>query len=118
MPYVLGANGKHGCIDCIHMVYEALRVMEIPTPTFKQQWYELPMREIMHDIESWGNRITSPTYDGDVSILPDSEMGWAFGVTWCSGIFHINRGVMAVSWSPLELVQTSRSYRYSPTNGA
>ena len=116
MPYVLGADGSRGSIDCIHLVYEALRVMEIPTPPFKQSWYELPAREIMRDITSWGNRIASPTYDGDVSVLPDSETGWAFGVTWNSGILHINRGVMAVSWSPHELVQPSRSYRYSPTN--
>ena len=117
MPYVLGADGTNGAIDCIHLVYEALRVMSIPTPPFKPCWYELPAREIMRDIRRWGNRITSPTYDGDVSVLPDSETGWAFGVTWCSGILHINRSVMAVSWSPLELVRISRSYRYCPTSG-
>lgn len=117
MPYVLGANGRQGSIDCIHLVYEALRVMEIPTPPFKQKWYDLPKQEIMRDLTGWGIRIPHPTYDGDVSLLPDSETGWAFGVTWCSGILHINRGVMAVNWSPLELVPTSRSYRYSPMSG-
>ena len=116
MPYELGADGTKGSIDCIHLVYEALRVMSIPTPPFKTSWYELPARQIMRDINGWGNRIPSPTYDGDVSVLPDSETGWAFGVTWCSGILHINRGVMAVSWSPLELVPLSRSYRYSLMN--
>lgn len=113
LPYLLGADGTHGSIDCIHLVYEALRVMDIPTPTFKQHWYDLPKREIMRDIRGWGNRIASPTYDGDVSLLPDSETGWAFGVTWNDGILHINRAVMAVNWSPIGLVPTSRSYRYS-----
>lgn len=117
MPYVLGADGTRGSIDCIHLVYEALRVMGIPTPAFKQCWYELPAREIIRDITAWGNRIASPTYDGDVSVLPDSETGWAFGVTWNEGILHINRAVMAVNWSPCAMVPISRSYRYSPTNG-
>jgi len=117
MPYVLGADGSRGSIDCIHLVYEALRVMGIPTPAFKECWYELPAREIMRDIRAWGNRIASPTYDGDVSVLPDSETGWAFGVTWNEGILHINRAVMAVNWSPCAMVPISRSYRYSPTNG-
>ena len=115
-PYVLGADGTKGPIDCIHMVYEALRVMHIPTPSFKEHWYEMPHRQILRDLNAWGIRIASPTYDGDVSVLPDSEMGWAFGVTWCSGILHINRALMAVNWSPLDLVPTSRSYRYSPSS--
>ena len=117
LPYLLGADGTEGCIDCIHLVYEALRVMGVPTPAFKPHWYDLPKREIMRDITGWGNRIASPTYDGDVSLLPDSETGWAFGVTWNDGILHINRAVLAVSWSPVGLVQISRSYRYSLTNG-
>ena len=114
MPYVLGADGTRGSIDCIHLVYEALRVMKIPTPPFKTRWYETPAKEIMRDINHWGIRIASPTYDGDVSILPDSETGWAFGVTWCNGLLHINRAVMAVNWAPLGLVPVSRSYRYCP----
>ena len=114
MPYVLGADGSRGSIDCIHLVYEALRVMKIPTPPFKTRWYETPAKEIMRDINHWGIRIASPTYDGDVSILPDSETGWAFGVTWCSGLLHINRAVMAVNWAPLDSVRVSRSYRYCP----
>lgn len=117
MPYVLGADGTKGSIDCIHLVYRALAVMDIPTPPFKASWYELPTKEILDDLTGWGNRIASPTYDGDVSLLPDSETGWAFGVTWASGILHINRMVMAVNWCPIDSVPTTRSYRYCPTNG-
>ena len=115
MPYVLGADGNSGAIDCIHLVYQALRVMEIPTPPFKSNWYEYPTREILRDINQWGMRVEDPTYDGDVSILPDSETGWAFGVTWCSGILYINRMMMAVTWCPIRSVPSTRSYRYSPT---
>ena len=115
-PYLLGADGTDGPIDCIHLVYQALKIMNIPTPDFKKHWYELPHREILRDLNAWGIRIESPTYDGDVSVLPDSETGWAFGVTWCSGILHINRALMAVNWSPLDLVPITRSYRYSPSS--
>ena len=115
MPYVLGADGRSGAIDCIHLVYRALAMMDIPTPPFKPHWYDLPTREILTDLNAWGMRTPSPTYDGDVSVLPDSETGWAFGVTWNNGILHINRRLMRVSWAPTELVPVSRSYRYFPT---
>ena len=116
MPYVLGENGSNGAIDCIHLVYRALALMQIPTPVFKPHWYDLPTREILTDLGEWGMRIPCPAYDGDVSVLPNSETGWAFGVTWCSGILHINQRLMRVNWAPVELVPVSRSYRYSPTN--
>ena len=117
MPYVLGANGSNGAIDCIHMVYQALAVMEVPTPPFKPSWYDLSPRDILRDLRGWGIRISHPTYNGDVSVLPDSQTGWAFGVTWSSGILYINRELMAVSWSPVDMVPISRSYRCSLTRG-
>ena len=87
MPYVLGADGTRGAIDCIHLVYQALHLMEIPTPPFKRRWYDLPRQEIMRDITAWGTRIPHPTYDGDVSLLPDSKLVGPLELRGAAGSF-------------------------------
>ena len=40
-PYRLGADGTgaDGAIDCIHLVYVVLERLNIPTPDFKDDWY-------------------------------------------------------------------------------
>lgn len=118
MRYRLGADGTDGEIDCIHLCYAVLSQLQIPAPAFDLRWYDAPARTILKAINGWGDRISEPSYDGDILLYPDAETGWAFAVVWQSGILHINRARMQVHWLPLRSVGKSRCYRYSPMSGS
>lgn len=109
LRYRLGADGSDGEIDCIHLVYEALRIMGIPTPVFKQSWYEASRIEIARDLLHWGHRVDSPLYNGDVVLLPQEST--AFGVTWDRGILHISQRRQAVHWCPTRQLTKSHCFR-------
>ena len=96
LRYRLGADGSNGEIDCINLVYEVLRRCQIPTPTFRSEWYEASWRTIARDLLAWGRRVSEPTYDGDVLLLRQDTK--AFAVTWQSGILYINRHTERVNW--------------------
>ena len=51
-PYRLGANGTgaDGAIDCIHLVYVVLERRNIPTPVFKDDWYNQSVRQYGRDL--------------------------------------------------------------------
>lgn len=115
MSYRFGADGSDGFIDCIHLVYGCLRVLQVPTPEFKESWYEDSAREIFRDINRWGKRIVEPRYDGDIIVCPNAETRWSFGVTWKTGLLTIAPS-QRVSWTPNTLVPHSRAYRYCPTS--
>ena len=108
-PYRLGADGSDGAIDCIHLVYTVLGGSGIATPPFNPHWYEADIRAVVRDLRAWGNRVDYPQYDGDVVLLPDD--GWAFAVTWQTGILYINTELQQVAWSPLCALRRCRSYR-------
>ena len=109
LRYRLGADGSDGEIDCIHLVYEALRIMGIPTPVFKPCWYEASRHEIARDLLRWGYRVDMPLYNGDVVLLPQDTV--SFGVTWEKGILYINQAKQAVDWCPTRRLSTSRCFR-------
>lgn len=111
MPYRLGADGTAGEIDCIHLCYEALGAMDIPTPVFDQRWYCASTREVLRALRGWGKQIQHPTYDGDIHLRPDPVSGWAFAVTWQKGALYIDRHRNQVSWLPLHHFNGARYYR-------
>jgi hypothetical protein len=76
-PYRLGADGTgaDGAIDCIHLVYVVLERMNIPTPEFRDDWYNQSVRQYGRDLLKWGSRIDQPGYDGDVLLL-DQAVAW------------------------------------------
>lgn len=96
-PYRLGADGSGSEIDCIHLVLEVLKRLDIPAPPFNPEWYEASKWQIARDLLSWGTRIAVPVYDGDVLLLRQTT--WAFGVTWQTGILYINRHLQQVAWT-------------------
>jgi len=114
MRYRLGADGSNGEIDCIHLTYQVLDELQIPTPPFNHAWYNSDVRTILKAIKGWGERIPEPIYNGDITILSDPAVGWAFSVAWQNGLLYINRNLNQVKWSPLHLLPRSRSYRYCP----
>jgi cell wall-associated NlpC family hydrolase len=109
LRYRLGADGSNGEIDCIHLVYEAQRIMGIKMPVFKSNWYTASRFEVARDLLKWGNRVDKPLYDGDVVLLPQTTI--AFGVTWDKGILHISQQRQAVHWCPTRLLTTSHCFR-------
>lgn len=113
MRYRLGADGRDGEIDCIHLTYQVLAELGVPTPQFEPDWYDSDARTILKAINSWGERIERPGYDGDVLLLSDSAVSWAFSVVWQNGILYINRDLNQVKWSPLHMLSSVRSYRCS-----
>jgi hypothetical protein len=109
LRYRLGADGSNGEIDCINLVYRALERMQIPTPTFKPEWYAMPTRAVLRDLLAWGHRVDAPAYDGDVMLIPQDR--WAFAVTWQQGILHINRSSERVAWCPLASLTGGHCFR-------
>ena len=99
LPFRLGADGTDGAIDCIHLVYGVLADLGIPTPLFKDEWYNAPKRVIARDLLTWGSRVDVPRLDGDVLLLVQDN---AFAVVWNDGILHIGARSERVCWVPLE----------------
>jgi cell wall-associated NlpC family hydrolase len=109
LRYRLGADGTDGEIDCIHLVYEVLRRLDIATPRFRPEWYEATPRIIARDLVRWGKRIAVPAYDGDVLLLRQQRT--AFGVTWQTGILYINHQLERVAWCPVSAVTAYHCFR-------
>jgi hypothetical protein len=109
-PYRIGANGSGAEIDCIHLVYEVLRRLDIATPPLDPAWYEGGSgRTIARALLDWGKRVDKPSYDGDVLLI--RQPGWAFAVTWQTGILYINRNLNKVAWSPSAMFHGHHCFR-------
>lgn len=106
-PYVYGTNGE--TVDCIALVIQALDLMGIDNPGVKSGWYEMTAREIIGELNLYTERISQPTYDGDIVIIAGTPP--AFGVAWQSGILFINRQSMRVDWKPASLLSILRCFR-------
>ena len=106
-PYEYGSNGSS--VDCIALVIQALDLMGIDNPGIKPCWYEMSLRQILKELNSYTERISEPTYDGDIVIIAGTPP--AFGVAWQSGILFINRQSMRVDWKPTSFLSILRSYR-------
>lgn len=109
LKYRLGADGSNGEIDCIHLVYQALDRMAIPTPPFQTEWYTKPTKAVLRELLAWGYRVPKPLYNGDVVLIPQDR--WAFAVTWEQGILHINRLSERVAWCPLASLTDAHCFR-------
>jgi cell wall-associated NlpC family hydrolase len=109
MRYRLGGDGTAREIDCINMVYIALRDMQIETPPFDQSWYNASWRTIARDLLRWGRRVPSATYDGDVILLRQDRT--AFAVTWSQGALYINEQNQQVAWCPLTALPPHVAFR-------
>ena len=116
--YELGADGSGDSIDCIHLCYEVLERLNIPTPTFNPNWYDWNKLEIARAIRGWGNRIAEPTYNGDICLLAAESYGVSFSVAWDNGLLTISPATERVKWVPFSMAQPLRSYRYSPTKNS
>ena len=110
-PYRLGADGTgaDGAIDCIHLVYVVLERMNIPTPKFKDDWYNQSVRQYGRDLLKWGSRIDQPGYDGDVLLLDQGDP--VFAVVWSRGCLYINRHLKAVAWCPIGTLSSRYYFR-------
>ena len=110
-PYRLGADGTgaDGAIDCIHLVYVVLERMNIPTPKFKDDWYNQSVRQYGRDLLKWGSRIDQPGYDGDVLLLDQGDP--VFAVVWSRGCLYINRHLKAVAWCPIGTLSNKCCFR-------
>ncbi|MFZ9260898.1 MAG: hypothetical protein ACO23G_10725 [Limnohabitans sp.] len=106
----MGADGSGEEIDCIHLVYVALEAMEIPTPAFKDSWYEASRFAVIRDLREWGELVGDRTYTGDVAVFRQND--WTFGVVWRDGILHISPETERVSWCGMDRVKSNaRFYR-------
>jgi hypothetical protein len=112
---LIGRPYTYGEFDCIHLVYEVLERMQIPTPPFDLTWYEGNRVQIGRALLTWGRRIEQPTYDGDVVLLADEQL--AFAVVWQAGLLYMNRQVEAVAWCPLQQVPSCVAFRCSRLSG-
>lgn len=110
LPYKLGSDGSNGTIDCIHMVYAALRRMGIKTPQFNPTWYNASARVIYRDLKAWGRQINSPQYDGDVLLILEAGRP-IFAVAWETGIIYINQQTEKVAWSTEQAFTRYRCFR-------
>ena len=109
LRYRLGADGADGEIDCIHLVYTVLDRLQIATPPFKPAWYDASWRQVARDLLSWGYRIDSPAYDGDILLF---RQGLAsFAVAWQTGILYISPLTERVNWCPVSSVTDYRCFR-------
>ena len=110
-PYRLGADGTGAdrAVDCIHMVYIALRAMAIPTPAFNEHWYEASKLRVARDLLTWGRRIPNAGYDGDVLLLQQERP--VFAVVWSQGVLCINPTTKRVAWCRIEALQTYHAFR-------
>ena len=113
LPYRLGGNGTDG-IDCIHVVYQTLQCLNVPTPAFKQTWYQASPVAIARDLLRWGERINEATYDGDVVLLKSSAV--VFGVVWDRGILVVSEASKQVQWHPLERLRSNVLYCFRSRN--
>lgn len=109
LRYRLGADGSNGEIDCINLCYRALEMLGIPAPAFKQSWYESGKWQILRDLLTWGVRVDSPAYDGDILLLQQDT--WAFAVTWQTGILYINRQLERVAWCSVQSLGKNHCFR-------
>ena len=114
LRYRLGADGSDGEIDCIHLVYAVQRELGIPTPVFKENWYEAEWREVARDLLGWGTRIPKPAYDGDVILMPTEER--AFAVAWQQGFLAINHRSKRVQWLPLSVLPATQIHCFRLKN--
>ena len=110
-PYRLG--GGDDSIDCIQLVYEVLKRHEIPTPKFEQSWYSDSRFKISRALLAWGDRITQPSYTGDVGLT--EELRPTFVIVWLNGVLYINQQTNAVAWCPIGRIQ-ARWFRCSHLN--
>jgi hypothetical protein len=108
-PYRLGADGSGDEIDCIHLVYEVQRRLGIAMPPFNAGWYEAGKWQVTRDLLTWGERVGEPLYDGDILLVPQD--GWAFAVTWQTGILYINRQLEKVAWCPTQSLASRHCFR-------
>ena len=90
-----GADGSNGEIDCINLCYTVLNRLNIETPPFDNSWYDASKLSIFRDLYAWGVRIDSPTYDGDIILIP--AKGWTFAVSWQKGILYCNQYTKTVN---------------------
>lgn len=84
-------------------------MLEIPTPPFNPHWYEAGKVTVLRDLLSWGERVDKPTYDGDIVLF--DQNGWAFAVTWQTGILYINRQLEKVSWCSVQSLGKYHCFR-------
>ena len=108
MRYRLGGDGSDGTIDCIHLVYAALKEQGIQTPAFDSSWYEQKPRSYLRDLLRWGEKVSEP-YNGDVLWEPGE--GPVFAAIWQDGILHINEARNAVHWLPVGVLTNESKYR-------
>ncbi len=111
MPYRLGGDGRgaDGAIDCIHLAYEVLRRLDIPTPSFDPSWYGAPPRTVLKALRAWGVQVEKPEYNGDVVLIPHKS--YVFGAVWEDGILCIAEIANRVEWRPIKAFPTCRCYR-------
>lgn len=111
LDYLPAADGEGKKIDCIWLVYRALHLLNVPTPLFNWEWYKGNRHLIYRTLLQWGERIATPSKDGDVLVLPDDN--WAFAVTWQGGFLHIHPITKKVVWSPLGMLGPCVAFRCS-----
>lgn len=110
LRYRFGATGEDGEIDCIHLVYTALRYMGIEPPPFRDEWYTTSSGiSIARDLFSYCTKVDRPQYDGDVVLLPQNN--WSFGIVWHTGLLYIHPGLEQVAWCPLDNLKKCRCFR-------
>ena len=107
--HLIGRPYSYGDDDCIHLVMDALDCMGIENPGVKSSWYQASWREILKDLERYCDRISCPSYNGDIVVI--SAKPPTFGVVWQRGILFINQATEAVDWKPMAQITTRRSYR-------
>jgi len=110
LRYQFGANGENNEIDCIHLVYKALKYMGKNPPPFKDDWYTTTSSiSIARDLLSYCTKVDKPEYDGDVVLIPQNT--WSFGVVWHTGLLYINAESERVAWCPLDNLNKCRCFR-------
>lgn len=97
MPYRLGGDGSDGTIDCINLVYIALKEQGVGVPTFDPRWYEQSWRTHLRALLTWGEKVQD-IYNGDVLWQPGE--GPVFAAIWQNGILHISQARKSVHWLP------------------
>jgi len=107
ISYEYGSAGS--TVDCISLVITALDWLGLPNPGVKVAWYEMSPKAIARELATYTDRISEPTYDGDIVLLSGKPI--AFGVAWQGGILYINRDLMKVDWKPTSSHTILRSYR-------
>jgi len=109
MDYCLGGDGTNRQIDCINLVFIALKEANTPLPPFNPDWYAMPTRQVLRQLLHWGRRIDRPGYDGDVVLTPQDR--WAFAAVWNQGILHISPLTKQVAWCPFSALKNAYYFR-------